>query len=94
MRERETQKISSVQSFSTGFKIYAIKNARGEWMETREEIETTLNLHFTNTLFEPRQDRRENIEQITRLIPSLVTHEQNDLLIKPITLNEVEEAIF
>ena len=40
------------------------------------------------------QDRREDIGKIKRLIPLLVLNEQKDLLTKPITLNEVEEAVF
>ena len=35
-----------------------------------------------------------DIEKIIQVIPYLVTHEKNDLLMKPITLIEVEEAVF
>ena len=63
-------------------------------METREGIDTTLNHHFIDILFDPRKNTRGDIRKITRLIPSLITHEKNDLLMKPITLIEVEEAVF
>ena len=63
-------------------------------METREEIETTLNHHFKDIMSGPRQDRRGDIDQIMRFIPSLLSHEQNKLLMKAISLVEVEEAIF
>lgn len=34
------------------------------------------------------------IAQITRFIPSPVSHNHNELLIKPISLIEVEETVF
>ena len=63
-------------------------------MESREEIETTLNSFFTKFMSDPRPERSAYIDQITRFIPSLVSVEKNDLLIKPITLYEVEEVVF
>ena len=63
-------------------------------METRKSIDTTLNHHFIDILFDPRKNTRGDIRKITRLIPSLITHEKNDLLMKPITLIEVEEEFF
>ena len=63
-------------------------------METREEKETTLNQYFKDIISDPRQDMRGDIDQITRFIPSLVSHEQNELLMKPISLIKVEEAFF
>ena len=57
-------------------------------METREEIETTLNQHFKDLMSDPRQDRRGDIDQIMRFIPSLLSHKQNKLLMKP-TLEEI-----
>ena len=63
-------------------------------METREDIETTINHDLTDIMSETRYYKREYIEKITRLIPSLVTHEKNYLFMKLITLNEVEEGVF
>ena len=63
-------------------------------METREEIETTLNQHFKDIMSGPRQDRRGDIDQIMRFIPSLLSHEQNKLLMKAISLVEVKEIVF
>ena len=75
-------------------KIFSIKNARGEGVETKEGIETSLNHYFTEIMFESRQDMSDDIDQITWFIPSMVTHDQNDLLMKPITLLEVEVVVF
>eukprot|EP00253_Pinus_taeda_P007787 PITA_07787 len=41
---------------------------------------------------EPNANRTETIEGITRHIPRLITEEQNSLLIKPVSLQEVETA--
>ena len=42
---------------------------------------------------EDQADRRQKIEKITRLIPRVVTQEHNEMLVKPIDLQEVEEAM-
>ena len=44
-------------------------------METREEIETTLNQHFKDIMPDPRKDITGDIDQITRNIPSLISQE-------------------
>ena len=63
-------------------------------METREEIEATLNQNFKEIMIEPSHDRSREINQITRNIPSPITQQHNELLMKPISLTEVEEAAF
>ena len=52
----------------------------------REDIEARLNSYFSNTLRDPRMDCLDDIEAITRVIPTLVSNEQNQLLMKAITL--------
>ena len=42
----------------------------------------------------PRQERSGDIDKITRHVPSLITQDQNELLMKPISLVEVEEVVF
>ena len=44
-------------------------------METREEIETTLNQHFKDIMPDPRKDITGDIDQITRHIPSVISQE-------------------
>jgi hypothetical protein len=56
-------------------------------------METTLISHFQNLITEPLPDRREAINKITRNVPSLVTQEQNSVLLRPITIEEVDEAL-
>ena len=72
-------------------KIFVVNNAMVDRLETRKEIKASINIYFLDILRDPRKDRRQDIEKITRLIPYLVSNDQNELLMKPITLNEVEE---
>ena len=53
-------------------------------METRWEIEAELTQHFSEILREDGGDRSQDIEQITSLVPRLVTRENNEILINPI----------
>ena len=65
----------------------------GGWIETHWEIEEKLNHYFVEILNEDLPDRERDIAQITRLIPPSVTREDNKMLIKPVSLQEVEEAV-
>ena len=62
-------------------------------METRREIEVELTQHFSEILREYGGHRSRDIEQITRLVPRLVTGENNEMLNNPIGMQEVEEAV-
>ena len=62
-------------------------------MDTRWEIEAELTQHFSEILREDGGDRSRDIEQIIRLIPRLVTVENNEMLNKSIGMQEVEEAV-
>eukprot|EP00253_Pinus_taeda_P025774 PITA_25774 len=72
--------------------ISQIINAQGEKAETQEEIEQEFMQYFKEMSKEPNINRAEAIESITRHIPCLITEEQNTLLLKPISLQEVEIA--
>ena len=64
----------------------------GSRIETRGEIEAELSHYFSEILNEDVHDRERDIAQITRTIPSNVTKENNEMLIKTVSLQEVEEA--
>ena len=65
----------------------------GGRIETRREIEEELNHYFVEILNEDIHDRERDIAQITRLIPPSVTREDNEMLVKLVTLQELEEAV-
>ena len=62
-------------------------------METRWEIEAELTQHFSDILSEDGGNRSQDIERITSLVPRAVTGENNEMLTKPIGMQEVEEAV-
>ena len=65
----------------------------GGRIETRREIEEELNHYFAEILNEDHHDRDREIAQITKLIPTSVTREDNEMLVKPVSMQEVEEAV-
>ena len=65
----------------------------GNWIETRGEIEEDLSNYFSEILSEDDHDRERYIAKITRLIPSTIIGENNEMLIKAVSLREVEEAV-
>jgi len=70
-----------------------IQNQTGAKVETHEEIEEELLNHFQQTHQEQKEDRRQAIRKITSNIPKIITEEQNDLLMRPIHPQEVDEAM-
>ena len=65
-------------------RIQRLKTRAGNIVETRREIEAELTQHFSEILREDGGDRSRDIEQITRLVPRLVTREKNKMLNNPI----------
>ena len=62
-------------------------------METREEVREELTNHFKEIMTEDYGNREHDISRITALIPRSVSREDNENLSKPITMQEVEEAM-
>ena len=62
-------------------------------METRQEIEAELTQHFPEILGEDGGDRSQDVDWITNIVPRVVTSENNEMLTKPIEMQEVEEAV-
>ena len=65
----------------------------GSRIETKGEIEAELSHYFLKILNEYVHDRERDITQITHSIPSTITRENSEMLIKMVSLQEVEEAI-
>lgn len=49
--------------------------------------------HHKDILTEPQRDRGPDIECICKEIPSIITNEQNEPLMRAVTLEEVEEIV-
>jgi len=73
--------------------ITHIQNEQGTKVETHEEIESELLNYFKQAHHKPHIDRSLAIEKITRNIPKIISEEHNELLLRPIDLQEVEAAV-
>ncbi|MCY6524953.1 hypothetical protein, partial [Actinobacillus pleuropneumoniae] len=73
-------------------RIPFIQKQGGEKVEMHEEIEKEFLQHFNQVLQEPEGDRRQAIERITNNVPKIITEEHNNLLLRPIQLQEVDDA--
>lgn len=73
--------------------ITHIQNEQGVKVEKHEEIELKLLNYFKQAHQEPQVDRMQAIGKITENIPKLVTEEHNQLLLRPVNLQEVENVV-
>ena len=62
-------------------------------LETQEELERTVNSFFSIVLEELDEDRAASQREVIRHIPQVITKDHNLLLVKPIEMEEVEEAV-
>ena len=61
-------------------------------MEKQEDIEKELTNHFKIVHQEQPIDRQHTINEILQHIPKLITEEHSQLLLRLVTITEVEEA--
>lgn len=62
-------------------------------MEKHEDIEEEFINHFKKVHQEPQIDRMQVIEKITKNIPKIITEEHNQLLLRSVSLQEVENVV-
>ena len=62
-------------------------------METRGEIEEELTSYFEGIMTEDGVDRDQDIARTTALIPGTLSREDNEMLNKPISMQEVEDVV-
>jgi hypothetical protein len=74
-------------------KITHLITEEGETLHSHADMETNLVEYFQDLLTEPIPDRREAINKITWHVPALVTQEQNATLLRPFTIEEVDQAL-
>eukprot|EP00253_Pinus_taeda_P029992 PITA_29992 len=65
----------------------------GERLEQHQAIEAELVSHLKSVVQEDQFDRRPTTNKILQHIPKLIMEEHNQLLLRPVTLLEVEQAI-
>eukprot|EP00253_Pinus_taeda_P024197 PITA_24197 len=73
--------------------ILSIKDKNGNRVVEQAEIEQFLMDHHKEILREPQADRMHAIQEICSAIPCLVTEDQNKVLMRAATLEEIEETV-
>jgi len=74
-------------------RITHLEDDQGNHIREHQKIEEELLRFYQDLLKEPNIDRSEAIRRVTEHIPALVTPEQNSALTRPITQEEVDQAI-
>jgi exonuclease III len=74
-------------------RITHLEDGQGNPVREHSKIEAELINYYQDLLTETKEDRTEAIQRITRHIPPLVTSEQNAALTRPITQEEVDQAV-
>jgi hypothetical protein len=70
-----------------------LEDGQGNPIREHTQIEAELNNYYRDLLTETREDRTATIRRVTSHIPSQVTPEQNAALMRPITQEEVDQAV-
>jgi hypothetical protein len=74
-------------------RITQLTSINGEPIYSHEDLEMTLIDYYRDLLTEPLPNRFEAIAKVTQHVPSLVTPEKNSALLRPITIEEVDQAL-
>jgi hypothetical protein len=74
-------------------RITHLEDSQGNHIREHQKIEEELLRYYQDLLKEPRIDRTEAIRRVTEHIPALVTSEHNSALSRPITQEEVDQAV-
>jgi hypothetical protein len=74
-------------------RITKLDDSQGNTLLTHQEIMHELTDFYKDLLSEPNVDRTSAIEWVTQNIPTIITQEQNEALMTPITQAEVDQAI-
>jgi hypothetical protein len=67
-------------------RISHLVTKQGQMLQTHEDLEQELVSYYQDLLSEPPGDRSPAIEKITQHIPVNITQEQNEALLRPITI--------
>ena len=70
-----------------------INNRQGDRLEVHEDVEHEFKDYFQDILCEPPGDRNQAIHSVTQHIPKIITAKHNNMLLRPVTLQEVEEEM-
>ena len=73
--------------------ILNLKYRDGSTAHTHEDISTELNNFYSRLLKEPRVDRSHAIREITKNIPSILNQNHSKMILREVSMQEVEEVV-
>lgn len=73
--------------------IAFINNQQGERLEVHEEVAQEFRDYFQDILREPPGSRNQAIQSIVQHIPKIINEDNNNRLLKPISMQEVEDTM-
>eukprot|EP00253_Pinus_taeda_P011233 PITA_11233 len=73
--------------------IAFINNSQGNKLEKHEDIEKEFRDYFPEALKEQPGSREAAIKSVTQHVPKIIIDDQNQNLLKPVTMQEVKEAM-
>lgn len=82
---------STIQHRATN-RILSLKKSDGTKVFTREQIGSKLNSYFNSLLIDLNPDRTQGINKVIDVIPPLVMEEQNSLLLREFTEQELKKS--
>ena len=74
-------------------RILSLKSRQGLVLSTHNEIEEELHQHFEKILKEKNHENDVHIRKITNNIPTILSREHNQMLLKKIMMAEVEAVV-
>ena len=74
-------------------KISLLQSQNGERLEEHQDIEKDLLAHFKSVLQESHANRQPAITKVLQHIPKLLKEDHNQMLLRPVSLQEVEKAV-
>jgi hypothetical protein len=75
-------------------KITSLRDNQGNKVNNHQDIQSELMQYYSSLMQEPQQHRNEAIKKITQHIPKILNEDHNEALMRQITMEEVEQAIW
>jgi hypothetical protein len=74
--------------------IISLKDQQGNKLSNHQDIQSELLQYYITLMQEPQLNRKEAIRKITQHIPKMINENHNEALMRPVTMEEVEQVIW
>jgi hypothetical protein len=75
-------------------KIISLKYQQGNKLSNHQDIQSELLQYYKTLMQEPQLNRKDAIKNITQHIPKMINENHNEALMRPVTMEEVEQVIW